>query len=226
MSEAETGIWEQDALGPDLPRGEVHIWRAEVDTWEGSDDDLSDEERARAARFRFDRDRRRWTAAHLLVRRVLARYLSAAPAEIALGADENGRPLVLWPSEATWLCFSLSHAGNVALVAVTREQGVGVDVEELRSDVDAVAVAERAFGDAVASALAGEPEPVRTQRFFEVWTREEARGKCRGTGLLEPDDARRLEAAEVTDLEMGHRYVAAVAGSHRPGGVRTCLVAL
>jgi 4'-phosphopantetheinyl transferase len=204
----------------------VHVWRAEVDGWSGCHDELSDEERARAARFRFERDRGRWMAARILVRRVLARYLGVTPRTLTLGADQDRRPLVLWPPDAEWLGFSLSHAGDTALVAVTRGESVGVDVEEVRADVDVVAVAQRAFGRVVAGELAREPEPRRTQRFFEVWTREEARGKCRGTGLIEPDDVRRLVAPDVTDLVIGPGYAAAVAGPHRPGGVRRCLVAL
>jgi 4'-phosphopantetheinyl transferase len=189
-------------------------------------DELTGEEWARAARFRFERDRYRWVATRTLVRRVLARYLGVAVKTLALGADEDRRPLVLSPRDAGWLCFSLSHAGDVAVVAVTRDQRVGVDVERVRSDVDVVAVAQRAFGEAVACELAGEGEPRRTQRFFELWTREEARGKCRGTGLIEPDDPRQLDAPAVTDLQIGEGYAAALAGSHRPGGVRQCIVAL
>jgi 4'-phosphopantetheinyl transferase len=204
----------------------VHIWRAEVDGWSGGHDELSDEERARAARFRFERDRGRWMAARVLVRRVLARYLGVTARTLTLGADEDRRPLVVWPPDAAWLGFSLSHAGDTALVAVTRGERVGVDVEEVRADLDVVAVAQRAFGRGVASELACEPEPRRTERFFEVWTREEARGKWRGTGLIEPDDVRRLVAPDVTDLVVGPGYAAAVAGSLRPGGVRQCLVAL
>jgi 4'-phosphopantetheinyl transferase len=226
MSSPALECWEQAPLSPDLRPGEVHVWQGRVNGSFGHHDDLSNEECARAERFRFEEDRRRWVAAHILLRRVLARYLGVPPKSLAIGADDEGRPLVQWPHDAEWLSFSLSHAGDVALVAVTRDQRVGVDVEEIRADVDVVAVARRAFGDAVATELAGEPESRRTQRFFEIWTREEARGKCRGTGLIEPNDLRRLDAAHVTDLTIGHGYVAALAGSHGTADVRQCLAAL
>ena len=226
MCSSAPSPWEQAPLGPDLPLREVHVWQTSVDNWSGVHDELSEEERARAARFRFARDRRRWVAARTLVRRVLARYLGVETKGLVLGAHDDGRPLVLLPREADWLSFSLSHAGDVAVVAVTRDQRVGVDVERVRSDVDVVAVAHRAFGEAIANELAGETEPRRSQRFFEVWTREEARGKCRGTGLIEPDDPRRLDAPAVTDLRVGKGYAAALAGAFQPEDVRLCVVAL
>lgn len=226
MSNGAPGVWDQATLGPDLPLGEVHVWWAKVDSWCGEHDALSEEEVARASRFRFPRDREAWVAARILVRRILARYLGVEAKALVLGADENGQPLVLSPQDADWLCFSLSHAGAVAMVAVTRDQRVGVDVEAIHSDVDVVAVARRALGEAIASDLASEQEPRRTQRFFELWTREEARGKCRGTGLIEPDDPRRLDAPAVTDLQVGEGYAAALANSQPPGPVRQCLVAL
>src|SRR5579871_2508558 len=84
------GVWQRAPLGPGLPLGEVHVWQANVDGWQGDNGGLTNDEAARAARFRFERDRRRWVAARTLVRRVLARYLGVASRAIALGADENG----------------------------------------------------------------------------------------------------------------------------------------
>jgi 4'-phosphopantetheinyl transferase len=216
--------WEVARPGADLPLGEVHVWRAHANRWSGRRGVLSVEEGARAARFRFDLDRRRWVAARVLVRNVLARYLEVDPSALELGATEDGRPVVLWPHDAAWLCFSISHAGEEALVAVARGQRVGVDVEEVRPGLDVVAVAQRALGNEEARELACESEPRRTQRFFAMWTQEEARGKCRGTGLIEPDDERRRGSLDVAELPIGDGYAAALAVSDRLHDVRCWLV--
>jgi 4'-phosphopantetheinyl transferase len=179
---------------------------------------------ARASRFRYERVRRQFVAARVLVRRVLARYLEVAPEELVLDADEDGRPLIIWPGDAAWLSFSISHSGDFAVVAVAREQHVGVDVEEIRSDLDVVAVARRALGEAEADELARAPQGLRTQTFFELWTREEARGKCRGTGLIEPDDERRRGALAVADFPVGDGYAAAVAATERLANIRCCVI--
>jgi 4'-phosphopantetheinyl transferase len=210
--------------GTDLALGEVHVWRAHANRWSGSRGVLSGEEDSRAARFRFDLDRRRWVAARVLLRTVLARYLEVDPSLLELGATDDGRPVVLWPPDAAWLCFSISHAGEVTLVAVARGQWVGVDVEDVRPGFDVVAVAQRALGSEEACELAREAEPRRTQRFFAMWTQEEARGKCRGTGLIEPDDERRRGPLDVVELPIGAGYAAALAVSDRLQNIRCCLV--
>ena len=224
MRSAARTSWDVAHPGHDLLLGEVHVWRADASRWSGSRRVLSVEERARAARFRFDLDRRQWVAARVLLRTVLARYLEVDPSLLELGATDDGKPLVLWPLDADWLSFSISHAGEVALVAVARGQHVGVDVEEIRPGLDVVAVAQRALGNEEARELAHEPEPRRTQRFFAMWTQEEACGKCRGTGLIEPNDERRRGAVDVAEIPVGDGYAAALAVSDRLQDIRYCLV--
>lgn len=224
MRSAVRTSWDVSHLGTDLPRGEVHVWRSHAERWSGNGGVLSSEECARASRFRFDLDRRRWVAARVLLRNVLAHYLGVEPAGLELGATEEGRPVVRWPHDSAWLCFSVSHAGEVALVAVARGQRVGVDVEEVRSGLDVVAVAQRALGEEEAVELARESEPHRTQRFFAMWTKEEARGKCRGTGLIEPEDERRRGHCDIAELPIGGGYAAALAVSDRLDDVHCCLI--
>ena len=224
MRSAARTSWDVAHPGHDLPLGEVHVWRADASRWSGSRCVLSVEERTRATRFRFDLDRRRWVAARVLLRTVLARYLEVDPSLLELGATDDGKPLVLWPPDAAWLTFSISHAGDVALVAVARGQHVGVDVEEIRAGLDGVAVAQRALGDEEASEVAHEPEPRRTHRFFAMWTQEEACGKCRGTGLIEPNDERRRGPLDVAEIPVGDGYAATLAVSDRLQDIRYCLV--
>jgi hypothetical protein len=80
------------------------------------------------------------------------------------------------------------------------------------------------LGSEEACELAGEAEPRRTQRFFAMWTREEARGKCRGTGLIEPDDERRRGPLDVAELPVGAGFAAALAVSDRLHNIRCFLV--
>ena len=57
-----------------------------------------------------------------------------------------------------------------------------------------------------------------------MWTQEEARGKCRGTGLIEPNDERRRGYCAVAELAIGGGYAAALAVSDRLDDVRCCLI--
>jgi 4'-phosphopantetheinyl transferase len=115
------------------------------------------------------------------LRRVLGRYLGLPAAEIRLASDEHGKPRLEDPEGG--LRFNLSHSGPLALVAVSRDREVGVDVEQLEPGRDFVALAERTLEPGEAESVRATTGDDRTRIFYELWTRHEARLKCLGVGL-------------------------------------------
>src|SRR6184192_3889038 len=85
--------------------GEVHVYTGDLDAEPADGSVLSDDECERAARFRFDRDRRRFVAGRSALRSLLASYLDADPVEVAFGYGPQGKPFV---SNST-LSFNVSH---------------------------------------------------------------------------------------------------------------------
>ncbi len=219
---------------PDRPRpgaGSVHVWRIDCARLGAlrsrADEVLSEPERRRAARFHFSRDRERYVAGHLALRDILGRTLSLAPARLAFADGPSGKP---WLPEAPSLQFNLSEAGGLALVAVTLERAVGVDVEHLRDDASLFDVAERFFSPHEVRCLRAVDPSARIAAFFRIWTRKEAYIKALGEGLghdldsfdvsleaglgacllatrPDPDEARRWS---LRDLEVGPEHAAAV----------------
>ena len=203
-----------------LPNYEVHVWSAKVDGVTDGIWMLSPEERFRAARFRFERDRVRWVSAHTLLRSVLASYLAVDPEALIFDVSPRGRPELRWPSQSGWLRFSLTHSGDISLVAVARGREVGVDVEIVRRDRDLDAIARRALGDGPADLLDAAPPEERTNGFYQAWVRHEARGKCLGTGVIEPDREYVGPPTETVDLELENPYMGAVAARGSVGRLR------
>lgn len=153
---------------------------------------------------------------------MLGRYLGVPPESIVLGAAEHGRRVVRWPDHSEWLSFSPSRSGGLALVAVSGGQSVGVDLERIRPELDVVPIARRALGHDVADQLEAERDEVRARSFFRSWVREEARGKCRGTGLVELDDEERRISLTVTDVDIADGFAAALAIDGRLELIRGC----
>jgi len=116
------------------------------------------------------------------LRRVLAIYLQERPERIELVRDEYGKPRLAEPSRR--LEFNLSHSGGIALVAISGELEVGVDVERVR--------------------------PRRGESFYRRWARHEAHVKCLGIGLLRARRVR-LDRVAVGQVDVGPGYAAAVA---------------
>ena len=175
-------VWVVPATPPPLGVHEAHLWRLDLDAPAGEEtvpDILNDEERARAARFHFERDRHRFIAGRAALRRVLATYLDRAPADLVFTVGPHGKPAL----ENLGLEFNLSHSGGCGLLAVTRGRRIGVDVEHVRADFAGEDIARRFFAPAEVEALAGSAPDQYATGFFRCWTRKEAYVKARGDGL-------------------------------------------
>jgi 4'-phosphopantetheinyl transferase len=158
------------------------------------------------------------------LRSVLGICLGVEPEALIFEASPRERPVLRWPSDGTWLHFSLSHSGDLALVAVARDRNVGADVERVRNGRDLVAIARRALGNELADGLAALPEAERTTAFYRAWVRAEARGKCLGTGLVELEEDQGACSVEIADVELRPDYTAAVASEDRVGRLRRWLM--
>jgi 4'-phosphopantetheinyl transferase len=165
---------------------DVHVWWLQLDlgpTTLGSLEGLlSPEEISRAGRFAFDLHRRRYVAAHGLLRVVLADHLGTTPEKVALESESGGKPRLRGGGP----CFNLSHAGPVGLVAVSADHEVGIDVEEIRDIAGLDELAGTCFSPAERAALAAVPAPDRLRAFFTGWTRKEAFLKATGEGFSRP----------------------------------------
>ena len=141
-------------------------------------DILSDDERKRADRFRYERHRRRFTVAHATLRGLLGRLVDQDPGALRFRYGEHGKPsLPGGPS------FNLSHSGERMLFGVMAEGRLGVDVEEVRHVREMEALATKKFApDEVRYLLATPPED-RREAFFRIWTRKEALLKALGQAL-------------------------------------------
>jgi 4'-phosphopantetheinyl transferase len=147
---------------------------------------LSNEEAERMARLVFERDRRRFLLTRALVRTMLSRYASVAPAAWSFTANVHGRPEILHrPRGVPDLRFNLSHTDGLIACAVTIGREVGVDVEHIgrRLTHD---VAGRFFAPREVDDLRALSPDEQSRVFFDYWTLKEAYIKARGFGLALP----------------------------------------
>src|ERR1700733_14063927 len=146
--------------------------------------ELSLEEHKRAAAFAFRAARRRYTAAHVMLRRVLSGYLDFPPSSLVFHREpcprcgkQTGRPAL---PLRFGVHFSLAHSGDAVLIAVASQQ-VGVDVEQqptgcvcsMSADMNA---ADAEWGRSLS-------EAGRHDLVIRWWVRSEAVLKCTGEGI-------------------------------------------
>jgi 4'-phosphopantetheinyl transferase len=171
----------------ELRSDEIHVVHVRLDEPVDDAPTLLDEgERARAARFVFERDRRRFVAAHVWTRVLLARAVGCPAASLRFAVGASGKPRL--SENPLDLRFNLTHAGERALVALTLGREVGIDIEEHRS-IEALDLASRVFARGEIAALAALSPPDRLAAFYRGWTMKEAFVKARGDGLAYPLDS-------------------------------------
>lgn len=173
-----------------LTRDVVHVWLAHVGIYSSAIGNispvLSDDEQAKAAKFYFERDRRRYAAAHSILRILLGRYLDCDPLAIRLRTNSHGKPAIDTPRQVQTLTFNLSHSHELALFAFTCSREIGVDVEYMRSNIEYEQLAHHSFSPNEQQTLHDLLDGEKSQGFFNAWTRKEAYIKARGLGLYLP----------------------------------------
>jgi len=183
-------LWPYRTNRPELREGEVHVWRSWLDLSLAElrelENLLSPDERARASRFVFERDRRRFIAARAALRSILAECAGIGPRQVAFYYTPSGKPGLAGDLERSELQFNLSHSGALALIAVVRRAALGVDVECLSRRVDYEGIAKRFFSERERRALESLDGSKRKRGFFDCWTRKEAFVKALGEGLSRP----------------------------------------
>jgi 4'-phosphopantetheinyl transferase len=177
-----------DALA--VAAGEAHVWRLRLVQPAGElarlGATLSDDERARAARFYFERDRAAFTVVRGALRTLLGGYLGTPPGALVFGYRHKGKPYLEAPLDD--LQFNVSHSGDFALLAFTRGCAIGVDVERRRRLDDLDAMARISFSPDEYAALHRLAPADHAAAFFACWSRKEAFIKVTGEGISQLAD--------------------------------------
>lgn len=214
-----------------LTRGVVHVWRIPLHDGAASAEVrplLSPDERERADRFFTDDLRNRYTLAHGWLRRILSSYARDHASALRFDVAPMGKPALVGRDVE----FNLSHSGDIALVAVSVDGAVGVDVERWKEKVEYRRIAERFFSAHERRMLRDlEADAIQVAAgFYAAWTRKEAYLKARGDGisrglhhfdvtLAQGEDARliadRLDEGAPTrwamaELDVGEGYSGAI----------------
>jgi len=181
--------WLQTPDVLELGASQADIWRIALDFSPASvkclESILSAEERERANRFHFQKDKKRYIVAHACLRDILSGYLGCDPSRLQFSTNGYGKPAL----EGYHLEFNLSHSRDFALVAVTREIKIGVDVERIRPDLELVRMANHSFSQNEVDELTALPPEQQQTAFFNCWSRKEAYIKAQGLGLSLPLDS-------------------------------------
>jgi 4'-phosphopantetheinyl transferase len=187
---SETVLWSPTTARTELSSNEVHIWRAFLDIDSAIRQRLvallSNQERERASRYFFARDRNRFTVARAILRQLLGRYLGERPQDVVLETLSYGKPILASTARVPNLHFNVSHSHEFALFAFCLEHEVGIDIEKIRPQVAFEGIDSHYFSTKERAELETLSRDLRPEGLFLCWTRKEAYVKARGEGLKIP----------------------------------------
>jgi 4'-phosphopantetheinyl transferase len=171
-----------------LADGETHVYTGNLNESPDLRSHLTEEEQARAMRFRLERVRDQFIAARGRLRGLLGSYLDLTPRSVPVMYADGGKPYL--PADYG-LHFNVSHTEGLAVYALSRAR-VGVDVERERTFPDAEALVSRFFSRRECAEFQSLAPECRSAAFLRAWTRKEAVLKAIGRGVAS------LDCCEVT----------------------------
>lgn len=161
-----------------------HVWllplQKEREGW--YEQYLSPSEQLRAARLTLPAVYHQFVATRSLVRQLLSHYLNLTPWQLEFATTPLGKPyLINYPD----FQFSISHAGEYAVCAITTLAATGIDIESLRFTVDYQRIVKRFFSAEEQKSFNKIARDYQRIAFFKAWCLKEALVKTYGIKLVE-----------------------------------------
>lgn len=158
----------------------VRLWHVRLDG-PASVEWLSEDERARAARFHFEADRTRFVNCRSRLRHALSEFTQCPPGQVQFSYGPFGKPYLAGSD----VRFNVSHATDDALIAIAMGREIGVDLERIDPRIKPEELARQFFTPAEAALVMASPPEDRHEAFLACWTRKEAWAKALGLGIGE-----------------------------------------
>lgn len=175
-------------LRDSLKSGTVHVWRASLDDSPERVSRyrsyLSADELTRADRFRIPHPQSQFIITRGILRLLLSRYMGVSPTQLHFETQDQGKPFLTMSSSFP-IQFNVAHTRGMALIALTIQHAVGIDVEWMDRKIQERDIATRFFSPGESASLASLEPSLRTQQFFWHWTGKEAYLKMQGKGISE-----------------------------------------
>ncbi len=179
--------WYNQNSFTDLVDNEIHIWLNYLNVHEARIKHLyplmSAAEKERSERFKFYKHRKAFIAAHGFMHTALAYYINTPANEITFSHSKNGKPSLIKEQNPDNIQFNLSHSNSIAMLAICKNNSVGIDVEYAQRKTDWIGISKRFFTENEQKKLFSLNESQQKEAFFKIWTRKEAHMKVTGLGL-------------------------------------------
>jgi 4'-phosphopantetheinyl transferase len=182
-----TILWPSPPSASPLGAAAVHVWALSLqvcpEVLRGFGHLLDSTEQARAARIQGERARNRYVAGRCALRQILARHLNEQPASFQFDYTPKGKPFLVGYAARGGLHFNMAHSEDLAVVAVSPQPYIGIDLERVRPVDGPLEMAPVLCSAREQAEFQSIPPGGRAAAFLRIWTRKEAVLKATGQGI-------------------------------------------
>ncbi len=179
--------WAITSQPPVITGEDVHIWRIDLSDPSNAESAflnlLSADERQRADKFHFEKDRSRFIVRRSMLRKLLSSYLDMPPVELNFVYNNFEKPALELEIP---IRFNSSSSKGIGMVAITLTARIGIDIEFVDAAFPKLEIAEKYFSTDEVSAIRDLQPELQTAAFFDCWTKKEAYIKAVGDGMSHP----------------------------------------
>jgi 4'-phosphopantetheinyl transferase len=172
-----------------LESNTVNTWFINIndvqDKFEKFSNIISIDEKKRANKFHFKKDKNLFIMSRVVLRLLSGKYLNIEPETITFKYGKYGKPDFDFDTN---LKFNISHSGEMVILSFVLDYDIGVDIEKIKHDFDVLDIATNYFSKLEIEALKKAPKEKQSEFFYRCWTRKESFIKAKSIGLSFPLD--------------------------------------
>ncbi len=165
----------------------IHIWHVDLKLTDSEYQQLKNylnpEEQQRLQRYTHQQAQQQFLATRGRLKQLLAGYIGIAPSDIQFETGRYGKPRLAGTTIDDGLVFNISHSGAMALIAISTNNALGIDIERINTRHNLQGMAQRCFSNQELNNWNQLTEPHKTTQFYAYWCAKEAFLKATGRGL-------------------------------------------
>ena len=186
-------IWQKTPETLSLSTHHIDVWLCHLKQISGDINDfysiLSEDEHACADKLKVEAKRQQYVITRGVLRQRLGLLTKIDPEDFVFEYLEHGKPVLINDVRFAGITFNVSHSYDLALIAISINHHIGVDIEKINIDSDHQQLVKRFFSKAEQHEFNTLSETVRVKAFCACWTRKEAFIKATGDGVTYGLDA-------------------------------------
>ncbi len=165
----------------------IDVWLCDLKTLSDNINEfyalLSVAERERASKLMIKDKQEQFVITRGYLRQRLGWLTNSDPKSFTFDYLEHGKPVLSNDHQQTDITFNVSHSHELAVIAISQKQRLGVDIEKINRESNPRKLVSRFFSEAEQLAMSALPETLLTKAFYASWTRKEAFIKAVGDGV-------------------------------------------